>query len=66
MIYPDTRYPDVEKRQAERRELMRRAAISTLQRSRNGRDLDPEARAWAFHWAAIPPLGTPLSDGEPE
>lgn len=49
----------------EQRELMRIAAQSALNRSRGGRDLDPDARRWAQHWAAIPPLGRPLSSGEP-
>lgn len=48
------------------RELMRIAATSALSRSRNGRDLDPDARRWAQHWSSIPPLGRPLSDGVPE
>ena len=49
----------------ERRELLRRAAVSALQHSDNGRRLDPEARAWAKQWAAIKPLGRALSDGSP-
>lgn len=49
----------------EQRELMRIAATSALSRSRNGRDLDPDARRWAQHWSSIPPLGRPLSDGVP-
>jgi hypothetical protein len=61
----DHAYPDVEKRLAERAELFRIAAVSALQRSRNGRDLDEHARAWAFWWAARPPLGVPLSEGVP-
>lgn len=50
----------------EQRELIRIAATSALFRSRNGRDLDPDARRWAQHWSSIPPLGRPLSDGVPE
>lgn len=50
----------------EQRELMRIAAQSALNRSRNGRDLDPDARRWALHWAAIKPLGRPLGTGEPQ
>lgn len=50
----------------EQRELMRIAANSALARSRNGRDLDPDALRWAQHWSAIKPLGRPLSDGVPE
>ena len=49
----------------ERRELMRRAAVSALEHSGNGARLDPQARAWAKQWAAIKPLGRPLSTGEP-
>lgn len=48
------------------RERLRIAATSALSRSRNGRDLDPDARRWAQHWSSIPPLGRPLSDGVPE
>lgn len=62
---PD-RYPDVERTIAERNELMRIAAQSALDRSNGGRSLDPEARRWALHWAAIEPLGRPLSSGAPE
>lgn len=51
---------------AEQRELMRIAAQSALARSRNGRDLDPDARRWAQHWASIHPLGRPLGTGEPK
>lgn len=50
----------------EQRELMRIAAQSALNRSRNGRDLSPDARRWASHWAAIPPLGRALSSGSPD
>lgn len=46
-------------------ELMRLAAVSALQRSRNGRDLEPDARRWAEHWAAVKPLNRPLGTGEP-
>lgn len=48
------------------RERLRIAANSALARSRNGRDLDADARRWAQHWSAIKPLGRPLSDGVPE
>ena len=58
-------YPDVATRLEERRELMRIAAQSALDRSRGGRDLDPEAREWANHWAAVKPLGGPMGTGEP-
>lgn len=50
----------------EQRELMRIAAQSALNRSRNGRDLAPDARRWAQHWASIRPLGRALSSGEPQ
>lgn len=49
----------------EQRELMRIAAQSAMARSRNGRDLEPDARRWAQHWSAIKPLGRPLGTGEP-
>jgi hypothetical protein len=48
---------------AEKRELLRVAAVSALERSRGGRDLIPDARAWAQHWASMPPLKVPMSDG---
>lgn len=56
-------YPDAWLRCEERRELIRVAAVSALQRSRNGRDLSPEAFAWALHWAAQEPLARPLTEG---
>lgn len=59
-------YPDVAEMHAERRELFRLAGVAALARSRNGRDLEPDARAWAFRMAAIAPLGKPLSTGEPQ
>lgn len=49
----------------EQKELMRIAAVSALRNSRNGKDLAPDAREWAFEWAARAPLGRPLSDGAP-
>ena len=49
----------------EQRELMRIAAQSALNRSRDGRDLNPDARRWARHWASIKPIGRPLGTGEP-
>ena len=53
-------------RQAEeRRELFRIAGQSALDRSRGGRDLDPEARRWEQHWASVKPLGRALGTGEP-
>lgn len=58
-------YPDVERRLAERAERFRLSACNALARSRNGRDLDEHARAWALWWSAIPPLDRPLSTGEP-
>ena len=50
----------------EQRELMRIAAQSALARSRNGRDLNPDARSWAMHWASLKPLWRPLGTGEPQ
>lgn len=49
----------------ERRELFRLAGVNALARSRGGRDLSPEARVDALRWAAAPPLGRPLTTGEP-
>lgn len=49
----------------EQRELFRIAARSALQWSDGGRKLQAEARREAKHWAAIKPLGRPLSTGEP-
>lgn len=49
----------------EQRELMRIAARSALDHSRGGRDLAPEARRWALHWAAKKQLGRPPGTGEP-
>lgn len=56
---------EVSRRMEERVELMRVAAVSALNRSRGGRDLDPGARNLANHWASVKPLGRPLSDGSP-
>lgn len=50
---------------AQRRELFRIAGVAALERSRNGRDLDPAARADAVRWAAVEPLGVALGTGEP-
>jgi hypothetical protein len=58
-------YPGMRQQQAERNELMRVAAQSALDRSQGGKTLDPDARAWALHWAAIKPLQRPLTTGEP-
>jgi hypothetical protein len=49
----------------EQRELMRMAAQRCLDDLNLGRKLAPDVLAWAKHWAAIPPLGRPLSTGEP-
>ena len=49
----------------EQNELMRIAAQSALDRSDNGRTLEPYAKRWAQHWASQKPLGRPLSDGVP-
>lgn len=51
---------------AERRELFRIAAQSALDRSKGGKTLDPDARAWAKRWASIKPLEGGLSTGEKE
>ena len=58
---PDVATPEAIALQEERDELKRIAAVSALQHGR----LTPEARAWAQHWAAIKPLGRPLSAGTP-
>lgn len=57
--------PEQQRAWEERRELFRIAGQSALDRSRGGRDLDPEARAWAQHYAAFKPLGRPVGTGEP-
>ena len=57
--------PEAIRALAERRELFRIAGQSALERSRNGRDLDPEARAEVQRWAAYPPLVRALGTGEP-
>lgn len=57
----DPVYDDVAQLLAERRELMRVAAVLALDR----KDLDPDYRAWAEHYAAVKPLCRPLSNGEP-
>jgi hypothetical protein len=61
--YEPEALPEQWTRCAEKVELLRTAAQSALNRSRNGRDLDPEARRWAEHWAAHPRLQRPLGDG---
>lgn len=61
----DTATPESLARLEERRELFRIAAQSALNRSRGGRDLDPDARRWALHWARVTPLVRALSTGEP-
>lgn len=61
----DTVDPVAARHMEERRELFRIAGQSALDRSRGGRDLDPEARAWAQHYAGFKPLGRALSPGEP-
>lgn len=58
-------YPGMRQQQAERNELMRVAAQSALDRSQGGKTLEPDARRWALHWAAIKPLRRPLTTGEP-
>jgi hypothetical protein len=57
--------PEAWTRCAEKRELLRIAATSALARSRGGKDLIPDARNWAEHWASLPPLAIPLTTGEP-
>lgn len=64
MTDPDS-YPEVEQLLAERRERFRLAGVNALNRRRGGRDLDPDARRWALHWARVTPLNRPLSTGEP-
>lgn len=64
-VFGADQHPEATRRLEERRELFRIAGVNALARSRNGRDLTPEARADALRWAAIPPLGRPLSTGEP-
>lgn len=64
MIFDDVDL-DAIRRMEDRNELMRIAAQSALDRSRGGRDLDPHARSWAKHWAALRPLNRPLGTGEP-
>lgn len=59
----DTETTEALARMEERRELFRRAGQSALDRSRGGRDLDPDARRWALHWARVTPLGLALSTG---
>lgn len=58
-------YPDVAAMHEERRELFRLAGVNALARSRGGRDLDPDARAWAEKMAALQLLQRPLTTGEP-
>ena len=53
------------RRHDERRELFRIAGVNALARSRDGRDLDPQALADVRNWAAYPPLKGPMGTGEP-
>ena len=48
MSGPDE-YPGVRQKLEEQAELMRIAAVSALERSRGGKDLDRHARDWALH-----------------
>lgn len=48
----------------DRRELFRIAGQAALDRSKGGKTLDPEARAWAMHYAAFKPLARPLGNGD--
>lgn len=61
---PD-QHPGMAQQMEERRELFRIAGQSALDRSRGGRDLDPEALRWAMHWAGQPKLGRALTTGDP-
>lgn len=54
-------FPDVWQRCLERRELLRRLAITTLQRDPHQPGIE-----WAHHYARIAPLRTPLSSGQPQ
>lgn len=65
MTGPEYAPPEAWLRCAEKRELLRIAAKSALARSRDGKDLIPEARAWALHWAGMPALRVPMGDGTP-
>ena len=56
----------LERKRLEQRELFRLAGVNALARSRNGRDLSPDALADARKWAAYPPLQGPMSAGEPQ
>lgn len=56
----------VRRMMAERNELRRIAAVSALQWSCGGELLDKETRAYVKHWAAIKPLGRPLTTGDPQ
>jgi hypothetical protein len=62
--YEDNALPESWQRCAQKRELLRRAAQSALARSRGGRDLEPDARRWAEHWATQPALLVPMGDGD--
>ena len=64
-VFGADQHPEAVRKLEERRELFRIAGQSALDRSRGGRDLDPDARRWALHWARVTPLGRPLSSGEP-
>ena len=56
----------LERKRLEQRELFRLAGVNALARSRNGRDLNPEALADVRRWAAYPPLQGPMGTGEPQ
>lgn len=60
--HPDPIDPDLSHLTDEQRELHRLAGINAL-RSRNAKDMTPEAKAWAERMAAIPALNRPLSTG---
>lgn len=57
--------PEQQRRIEEKRELFRIAGQSALDRSNGGKNLDPDARKWAKHYASAKPLNRPLGTGEP-
>lgn len=65
-ILPDpASHQALQRRHEDQRELMRRAAVTTLKHVKAGRIKNPAAIRWAESWAAVEPLGRPLSTGEP-
>lgn len=47
---------------AEKRETLRQKALELLAKPKG---LHPDGKAWAEHWASLPPLAIPLTTGEP-